>query len=91
MHPRLIACLLPTIALAFAAAVWCVKAGWGYIVGLAVYSFGGAFALVALTGAAALAEGRREAAPRLPRLGHLMLATPVAVAVMRGRSGRLPL
>ena len=94
MHPRLIACLLPSIAVALAAAIWCVLSGWGLLVALAVYSLGGALALVGLTGAAALVEGRSEAGPRLPRFGRPMLAAPVAAA-MSGRAarpaGRFPL
>jgi fatty acid desaturase len=63
MHPRLIACLVPTIAAAAAGAVWTLMAGWGWLAALLVYSFGGAVALFGFAALALLIDARTTNAP----------------------------
>jgi fatty acid desaturase len=80
MHPRLIACLVPTIAAAAAGAVWTLMAGWGWLAALLVYSFGGALALIGFSALAVLLEPRDDEAPTDARHPSPMPARAVAMA-----------
>lgn len=57
----MIACLIPAVVTAIACGGGCLMAGWGWVVALLAYSFGGALALLAFAALALLFEGRSDA------------------------------
>jgi hypothetical protein len=74
VHPRLVICLILSIAIGFAAAGSAVAAGWSLIWALPIYSLAGSLALVASTLLAALAE---DAVRRLPSRARPARVEPV--------------
>jgi hypothetical protein len=78
VHPRLLACLLPAIALAMTGAIWALVTGWGWFAAILFYSVGGSVALVALCALALLLEARDERTAPGPRALPVTRATPAA-------------
>jgi hypothetical protein len=66
VHPRLLACLLPAIALAMTGAIWALATGWGWFAAILFYSVGGSVALVALCALALLIEAPNERSAQRP-------------------------
>jgi hypothetical protein len=66
MSPRLVFCLVLSIAAGFAGVFWTVAAGWGWLAAFAAYSIVGSTTLIGAALAAALLVDLREGHPARP-------------------------
>jgi hypothetical protein len=67
MSPRIVACLMVSIVAGVASFAWALFAGWGFLLALLAYSFGGSLTLVLATATAAALDDLRQAAGRSSR------------------------